>query len=275
MSDRPAFAFGKNWERFNALYLNADRVAEAKRSLVAFLQGQTLEGKTFVDIGCGSGLFSLAALELGAAKIVSVDVDPDSVACCVQLKESKGNPACWEVIEGSILDDALVDKLGTFDCVYSWGVLHHTGQMRRAIENATRLVAKHGLLYIAIYNKTDEWGFHPDGRFGSSAFWTKEKKMYVQLPGFLQRAIDYGAMGSMIVLYVLTLQNPMKKIRGHKQLRGMSWSIDIKDWLGGYPYESATAEEIFRMVHPLGFSLENLICNNGLLNNEFLFRRTS
>ncbi len=268
------FAFGKNWQSFLDHALNPGRIEEAVLSLQRFLGVASLEGKTFVDIGCGSGLFSLAAYKLGAAQIFSLDIDPDSVACTAELKRREGNPEKWTVTHGSILDKAFIDSIGQFDVVYSWGVLHHTGKMWQAIENACGLVQPGGVFYIAIYNKTDEWGLHPDGRIGSSSFWLKEKKFYHSLPAFLQRTIDYIAMSGMVIMYVLTLQNPMKKIRGHKHLRGMSWSIDIKDWLGGYPYECATVEEIFRFAHKRGFTLENLKSNNGLLNNEFLFRRS-
>jgi 2-polyprenyl-6-hydroxyphenyl methylase/3-demethylubiquinone-9 3-methyltransferase len=53
----------------------------------------------------------------------------------------------------------------------------------------------------------------------------------------------------------------------------MSWRIDIKDWLGGYPYEYASVDEVFNFVKRLGFSLENLKCNIGLMNNEYLFKK--
>lgn len=273
MTDTRAFAFGKNWQRFVAGALDEERIAEAEKSLKEFFGLPTLQGKTFIDIGCGSGLFSLAAHRLGAEKIVSIDVDPDSVRCTQKLRESAGNPSMWEVLESSILDRGSVERLGTFDIVYSWGVLHHTGAMWKAIESAMSLVKPGGLLYIAIYNKTDRMGFHPDGRFGSSAFWATEKSVYVHLPRIFQWLVDAVAMGSMILLYLLTLQNPLRKIREHRKLRGMSWAVDITDWLGGYPYEYATVEEISQFVEPRGFRLRRLKSPGGLLNNEFLFQK--
>ena len=143
--------------------------------------------------------------------------------------------------------------------------------MWKAIENASKLVAPKGSFCIAIYNKADAWGLYPDGRFGPSHLWVNEKRLYSRMPSFLQSFIDYSVMSALVVLYLLTLNNPMKKIRSHKQLRGMSWRVDIKDWLGGYPYEFASVDEIFSFVKNLGFSLENLKCNSGLMNNEYLF----
>jgi len=272
--DDDHFAFGKNWQSFVSDHLNQERIDEAKKSMVEFCDANALiTGRTFIDVGCGSGLFSLSAYQLGASSVVSFDLDPHSVGCCKYLKEKEGNSSHWQIKQGSILDNDFVSNLGEYDFVYSWGVLHHTGNMWKAIENASKLVAPKGSFCIAIYNKADAWGLYPDGRFGPSRIWVTEKKLYSRLPSFLQGFIDYSVMSVLVVLYILTLNNPIKKIRSHKQLRGMSWRVDIKDWLGGYPYEYASVDEIFNFVKSLGFSLENLKCNSGLMNNEYLFRK--
>ena len=231
------------------------------------------KNKTCVDVGCGSGLFSLVMHRLGASKVVSFDIDPHSIECCEYLKKKEGNPDNWDIFHGSALDEDFMSKLGTYDITYSWGVLHHTGKMWKAIENTSKLVSKNGLLYIAIYNKADTLGFDSDGRFCSSSFWEKEKRLYSSLPLFFQNLIDSFTMMILVLLYILTLNNPIKKICSHKELRGMSWRVDIKDWLGGYPYEYASVSEVFLFLKKHGFSLENLRCTNGLLNNEYLFKR--
>jgi 2-polyprenyl-6-hydroxyphenyl methylase/3-demethylubiquinone-9 3-methyltransferase len=268
------FSFGKNWQSFIKDYINEERIAEAKKSLLGFLGGNKIEGRTFLDIGCGSGLFSLAAYQLGAAKVLSFDLDQHSVACCKYLRQKEADPGNWQIEQGSILDKNFISALGKFDLVYSWGVLHHTGMMYEAINNTLSLVNKGGLLYIAIYNKADSFGVYPDGRFGTSDFWKKAKKIYAHSCRFIQLAVDYAVMGFLVTAYILTLKNPIKKIKSHKELRGMSWEVDIRDWLGGWPYEYACPDEIFKFVKKHGFSLENLKSNNGLRNNEFLFVKT-
>lgn len=270
-----SFDFGKNWEKFRARYLNEERIGKAQASLTAFCGGNALKGKTFLDVGCGSGLFSLAALRLGASKIVSFDVNPASVRSTEILWRREGSPSYWSVSEGSVLDQAFLVKLGVFDFVYAWGVLHHTGDMWRALARTAALVKDGGLFYLAIYNKADGFAFYPDGRFGPSGFWAWEKRIYTRLPPFGQGAVDLAVMGILTVLYLLTFKNPVEKIRGHCELRGMSWAIDIKDWLGGYPYEYASAGEVFRFVRDSGFTMRNLKSNNGLLNNEYLFEKKS
>lgn len=269
------FRFGRNWRHFNAGYFNAERLALAKKSILDFLGVQTLHGKTFVDVGAGSGIDSLAAYELGAVSVLSFDPDSDCVVCCRELRANAGNPDNWQVGHGSILDMLYVSTLGQYDIVYAWGVLHHTGQMWKAIEHTMMLVKPGGVLYLAIYNKADGLAIYPDLRFGPSSFWQWEKKIYVRLPAVLQHAIDYTVMSVLVLCYLLTLHNPVKIIRGHKQYfnKGMPWRINIKDWLGGYPYEYATVAEVFRFARKRGFTLENLTCNNGLLNNEFLLKK--
>ncbi len=268
------FNFGTNWARFVEEYMTEARIAEAQKSLVDFCGGtDRIEGKTFLDIGCGSGLFSLAAHRLGAKSVVSFDLSADSTACCKLMRERAGTPENWKVCEGSALDTAFIESLGTFDFVYSWGVLHHTGDMWNAIENASTRVSPEGCFYMAIYNNVDAPGFHGDGRLGTSRFWHGFKKTYVSLPSFLQDGIDFFFIGMVFLMDLIRFKNPMRRIRGHQELRGMAWRIDMKDWLGGYPYEYATVEEIFKFMHPKGFSLESLISHNGLRNNEFLFQR--
>lgn len=274
MIDGERFAFGKNWQSFVRDYLNQERIDEAKKSMVEFCDANTLiTGKTFIDVGCGSGLFSLVAHKIGASNIVSFDIDPDSIKCCEYLRETEGQSANWQIRQGSILDGDFVSSLGKYDFVYSWGVLHHTGSMWKAIENASKLVGEKGAFCIGIYNRADAWGVYPDGRCGPSHLWVKEKRLYSRMPPPLQSLIDYSVMSALVVLYILTFNNPIRKIRSHRQFRGMSWRIDIKDWLGGYPYEYASVAEVFNFVKDLGFSLENLKCNNGLMNNEYLFKK--
>jgi len=152
MSTQQDFSFGENWRVFLER-LDDERIKIAEASLVEFLKLQDLRGKDFLDIGCGSGLFSLAAHNLGAKRVVSFDLDPLCVDCCNQLRSRANSSDNWEVYQGSILDETFLARLGTFDIVYSWGVLHHTGRMWDAIDNAAALVSPGGYYYIALSNK--------------------------------------------------------------------------------------------------------------------------
>jgi 2-polyprenyl-3-methyl-5-hydroxy-6-metoxy-1,4-benzoquinol methylase len=263
------FKFGENWTRFLSL-LNDERVRGAEESLKQMLEVESLAGRSFLDIGSGSGLFSLAARRLGA-RVHSFDYDPQSVACALELRRRYfPDDADWKVEEGSALEEAYVSSLGPFDVVYSWGVLHHTGQMWRALENAAAPVAQGGKLFVAIYND-----------MGSrSARWKWLKKTYNSLPRALRTPF---AVATIIpnelkgIARSLVLLRPGEYVREwtrYGEKRGMSRWRDIVDWVGGHPYEYAKPEEIFDFYRARGFNLTKLKCGGaGLGCNEFVFEK--
>ena len=169
----------------------------------------------------------------------------------------------------SILDAELVDELSPADVVYSWGVLHHTGSMYEAIANAARLVAPGGTFCIAIYNRAAD-------RFMDSERWLRIKRAYNHSPRALQRAMlaayaSYWALGRL-----RNRQNPVRAAREYKASRGMALKPDLVDWLGGYPYEFASADEIVAFCEQhCDLSLSRLIpvTDDGTGNNQFVFNR--
>jgi 2-polyprenyl-3-methyl-5-hydroxy-6-metoxy-1,4-benzoquinol methylase len=261
------FRFGANWRRFLAT-VDRESIRRAEQSLSSMLEIETLAGKRFLDMGCGSGLFSLAARSLGA-DVVSFDYDPQSVACTVELK-SRFFPgdSQWRIEEGSALDSGYVSRLGSFDYVYSWGVLHHTGAMQTALANARLPVTERGFLYIAIYN--DEGA--------KSRWWRAVKKSYCgSTLGRLAVSclfVPYFFMQS-VAVSLLRFKNPWRYFIDYRSRRGMSIYHDWIDWLGGYPFEVAKPEQILRFYRDSGFSLINLITTNRMGCNEFLFKKTA
>jgi len=259
------FAFGANWKSFVRL-MDDDRIASATSSLTQALATRDLVGKSFLDIGCGSGLFSLAALHLGAT-VHSFDFDPDSVAAAAALRRRYAEGSDWTVEQGSILDRTYAAGLGQFDIVYSWGVLHHTGDMWNALAAAADRVRPGGRLYVSIYN---------DQGFASRA-WLRVKRRY-NSSGRLGRSLLVALSG----MYIYR-RTPIKKLvravmPGRWPVRpiprGMSRRHDLVDWVGGYPFEVARPEQIFRFARDRGFELLHLTtCGGGGGCNEFVFGR--
>jgi 2-polyprenyl-6-hydroxyphenyl methylase/3-demethylubiquinone-9 3-methyltransferase len=256
------YAFGKNWEEFIEKYFSEERVRVSRRQMLDFLELPSLEGRYFLDIGCGSGLSSLAAWEAGAARVVSFDVDPDSVRTTERVRQLRGAPANWTVLEGSVLDRDFLAKLEPADIVYSWGVLHHTGRMWEAVANAAGCLKAGALFYIALYLTTPK-----------SGYWLEVKRRYNRAPAWRKRLMEWRYILRHTILPRLVRgQNPIRHIRTYQSRRGMAFLTDVKDWLGGYPYEDATIQEVLRFCHRrLGLNLININPSGGMV--EYLFHK--
>jgi 2-polyprenyl-6-hydroxyphenyl methylase/3-demethylubiquinone-9 3-methyltransferase len=260
------FEFGKNWQRFLSL-LDEARILQAENSLREML-AIDLAGKRFLDIGCGSGLFSLAARRLGAM-VYSFDYDPASVACAEELKRRYfPDDSDWSIEAGSILDSDYVESLGQFDVVYSWGVLHHTGDMWKALDHAQLPVGPGGSLFIAIYN---DQGFQ-------SRVWARIKRLYCSgAPGKrLVTALFVPFFFLVLLAYDLVrFRNPARRYIDYKTARGMSMLHDWIDWLGGYPFEVATPGAIVEFFRQRSFRILKQNTTTRLGCNEFVLRRDS
>ncbi len=249
------FDFGENWTKYSTL-IDPARIAEAEQSLVTMFQVSDLIGKSFLDVGCGSGIFSLAAKNLGA-EVFSFDVDLNSVSCTRELKISHHkNDDNWKIKSGSVLDQEFIREVGQYDFVYCWGVAHHTGAMMKAFQNLSKLVNEGGQLFLAVYN---DQGI-------LSKYWTLVKRCYVK----------YRISRPLIILtHIFTLLLPslvIRKIRGTNVPRGMSAWYDLIDWLGGFPFETSTVKNVFDFFQRKGFELKNINTVAGKMGcNEFVF----
>ena len=259
------FAFGENWADYIERNFSEERVEISRKHLLNFLRLSDLKGRVFLDIGCGSGLHSLAALQAGASKIISFDYDESSVATTRKLHEWAGSPRHWTIDQGSVLDRAYMVALPKADVVYSWGVLHHTGEMWTAVENAAIPLASDGIFYIALYT-TDVY-IDP-----TPEYWLKIKKRYNESSTFIKRCMEFAyAYRGLIKPMLRFRKNPLKVISEYKRSRGMSYWNDVRDWLGGWPMEFAGIQETKAFcADKLGLEVVNILA--GEANTEYVFR---
>ncbi len=175
-------------------------------------------------------------------------------------------------MRGSVLDDAFMASLGTFDVVYSWGVLHHTGAMWRALELTAAAVKPGGLLFIALYNDQGN----------ASRRWLWIKQTYNRLPRALRNlyvaALVFPREVKWFLAYLIK-GNPMGYIRtwtdyGRNTGRGMNKWRDWVDWIGGLPFEVAKPEQVLDALRPQGFELVRMkTVMHGWGCNEYVLHR--
>jgi 2-polyprenyl-6-hydroxyphenyl methylase/3-demethylubiquinone-9 3-methyltransferase len=267
--DKISFSFGRNWQNFLKEAEEKNLLA-AKNDLVEWLGAEMIQGKRVLDIGCGSGIHSWAFWDLGASQVFSFDFDPDSVTTARILWDKCGKPGNWEIQQASILDKRFVTALQKrpFDIVYAWGVLHHTGDLWTTMENTCSLPGAGGRLWLALYVKGPR--YERD---------LKLKWKFNKASPIKKEFLIWRYKVSTLIKWIL-FRN-WKALRNHfskKQkilARGMNLRHDVIDWLGGLPYEVASAEEVLAFCRQRGFQLEKIRTANEGGNNIFLFSRPS
>jgi 2-polyprenyl-3-methyl-5-hydroxy-6-metoxy-1,4-benzoquinol methylase len=267
------FAFGANWSDY-ARRIGRREIEESIAGLRRLFGDVSFAGKRFLDIGCGSGLHSLAALRLGASEVVAVDIDAVSVSTTDKVLSEFAPGSAFRVEQKSVFD--LSGEYGAFDIVYSWGVLHHTGNMRQALRKAAALVAPGGLFAFALYRRT--W---------LCRLWTIEKRWYSRASPrgqqIAQRLFHRWSRFLSFAKHPRAAERMVGKADVRANVRGMELHHDIHDWLGGYPYESILPDGVDAFMTELGFRRKRSLLMvphqrrhhglNGSGNDEYLYAR--
>lgn len=261
------FAFGKNWENF-ATKVTPERLALASSSLSKLIKQNEIRNATVLDVGSGSGIHAASFLNLGASHVTAIDYDQNSVRATQRLLENYDN-ARYKVYQADILELSTMPST-KFDIVYSWGVLHHTGDMVTAIKNTCSFVKPGGILVIALYRKTPLCGF-----------WRMEKRFYSRAPKFLQALIlRMYTFVFTVALFARSHQSLASYKKSYKLRRGMDLEIDFHDWLGGFPYESISPSEYVSLLETDFIPIRTFVqrAGFGILGSgcdEFVHKRVS
>lgn len=252
------FNFGENWDQYSEKVLSKESLDSAILSIQSLLQIENLDNKSFLDVGCGSGLFSVAAQKLNASKVVGIDINPICVDISLINSEMYAPYSSMSFIQGSALDNAFLNQLGEFDIVYAWGSLHHTGSMWDSISSISQRINPNGMFVLSIYNK-----------HFTSPIWRLIKRVYNTSPNIGKKIMVY-IFGVIIfgAKFVMTGNHPFKKERG------MDFWYDVIDWVGGYPYEYANPQELINFLNNLDYRLVNYVPAEVPTGcNEFVFKR--
>ena len=236
------FGFGRNWLDYQTSIYEA-RLLAARTDIEQWLGTTSLRGLRVLDIGSGSGLHSYCMFAMGARELVSFDYDAHSVQATREFHLKAGAPASWVVTQGSVLDTDFLASLGTFDLVYSWGVLHHTGQMWQAIANAAGRVSLGGSCFLSIYAKGPKYAEH---------LAIKQQYHRASLSG--KRKMEFDWITERYALRAQDGESPDAWWTDGKE-RGMDAYCDLVDWLGGLPYEVATLPELVGALRTLGIEV--------------------
>lgn len=260
------YGFGKNWAEFIQTKLSEEIIQESVDHLKDFMKVDSLHGKTFLDIGCGSGIHSLAALRLGASRVVAFDYDEDSVETSRKVRAWAETPEeKWSIVQGSVLDTSFMESLPKSDIVYSWGVLHHTGSMWEAVRNAAIPLKKGGEFYIALYSSDNYIDPTPE-------FWIKLKRAYNQATPLAKKLMELKYVYWILIRPEIEAGRAPLGLMEHYGKRGMTAWTDAKDWLGGFPMEfSGFAETRDFCRRESGLDLVNVLTGEGC--TEYLFTR--
>ena len=264
------FEFGKNWQSFSN-YIDHHVIQTAQSSLEDLFNTNNLRGKTFLDVDCGSGLFSLAAYNMGA-NVVSFDFDTDSVECAKEIRRLYASEdSNWVIQQGSILDESYLSGLNKFDIVYSWGVIHHTGDLWKAFSNLIELVSSDGIVCVAIYNDQGT----------KSKVWNLVKNFYNKTPKFvrpcfaLSTFIGMNFFSFLYHIFKFKMIFYLKNIKNYRSNRGMNLYNDWVDWIGGYPFQVASVAVVKEFLIDNGFEVNITRSVSSFGNNEFVARKSS
>jgi ubiquinone/menaquinone biosynthesis C-methylase UbiE len=116
-----------------------------------FYSGEEVKGKSVLDAGCGTGIFSIIFATNGAGRVTGIDISEGSLQTARGLKK-KFNLENADFQKQDMLALPFSDE--SFDIVWAWGTVHHTTDPFRAITELLRILKPSGSILLAVYKRT-------------------------------------------------------------------------------------------------------------------------
>jgi SAM-dependent methyltransferase len=111
------------------------------------LRQADVHGKLVLDAGCGSGRLVTVLASQG---IDVVGIDLTSTVFAIDQKARERGLDNLTLVRGNLR--AIPIRSSTFDCIWSGGVIHHTGDTREALQNLVKVLKPGGTLYVWVYS---------------------------------------------------------------------------------------------------------------------------
>ena len=124
---------------------------ETEKHWGIFFTPEEVKGRSVLDSGCGTGIFSIIFANHGAAKVTGIDISEGSLGTALSLKE-KFHLDNAEFKQQDMLELPFADA--SYDIVWAWGTVHHTTDPFRAIDQLIRVLKPGGSLLLAVYTRT-------------------------------------------------------------------------------------------------------------------------
>ncbi len=210
------------------------RVEGHNRWLKSLIGEDDIRDKVVLDGGCGTGIGAIGFKMLGAKEVMGIDISPGALSTASNLAQELKLDISFQ--QRDLLNLDLGQR--SFDIIYSFGVLHHTGNTRLAFENLLRYLKPGGKFVLALYVKTPLTFLHQGLR-----------KFLLTLPAFTRIPISRLASVTMI---------GKKKI-----IRGFDGEGDALDWLYVPHRDHYTPEEIRDWFREHGMEMKLLVPYTG------------
>ena len=241
-----AASFGFQWHRYQKVQLDHDerRVEDRDFRMKTGLRPEELQGKLVLDVGCGMGRFAEVATRWGA-RVVGVDLSAAAEVAAKNLKDRE-----FVAFQADVF--ALPFLPGSFDIIYSVGVLHHTPDCEAAVKMLEKYLKPGGILAVWLYSGYNKW-------YRFSDIWrhyTSSMKP-TTLHTILKVAVPVLYNTQLVLNKVPLVGPPVAGLMHHvfpvnRQKNSELRMLDTFDWYSPKYQSKHTYEQVFRWYEAMG-----------------------